>query len=407
MRFTLSVLVGTTCLSTFCTWLAAPVAAQTSNFGPFPPDATERRAPGWTFTPALVLSSSWDDNVLLRGQGDSPVSDVTNVVNPRASMSLNGRYTQIDASYDGAFLLYRQFNTLNSYDQRASLSVRRLVTPHVALFVSDSLTVAPTTEAVELVGLPFVRTGSRIDDARGGVEVTLSPRTSFTASYTFQWVRFDQRADLAAQLLGGHSQGGTASWRHALTARTALIADYDLQRATVIQGADSFNVQTGSVGIEQRLSDLVQVFGAIGVSRLGLNAFGPPRTGPAWRLGVLRQFRGAAGVDVTYSRSFVPSYGFGGTVQNEELVGRLRVPLARRVGSQASVSWRSNQPLVSADPNLKSLWIEANVGYAMRPWLRLEGFYANARQTIDRPGGRLNDNRVGLQIVTSNPLRVR
>jgi hypothetical protein len=332
--------------------------------------------------------------------------DYTNVVNPRGALTFIGKRTRIDGSYDGAFLMYRQFSTLNSYDQHASLFLHQIVTRHVAIFANDTFALIPTTEAVELVGVPFVRTGSAIEDARAGIEVQFTKNSSLVASYNFQWVQFDTSADLITQLQGGHSHGASVVWRRLLSTRTTLFADYDVQRAIVLAGRDAFNVQNAQVGLEQKLSPLVMIYGAIGVAHTGVNSFGPSQTGPAWRAGLTRQFR-KAGLDVEYSRSYVPSFGFGGTIQNEEIVGRVRVPLARRVSAQSSVSWRSNQPIVAIEPNLHSRWIEATLSYAMRAWLRVEGFYANSQQTIDRPGGLVDRNRVGVQIITSNPVRVR
>jgi hypothetical protein len=386
--------------------LSAPLFAQPSNFAPVAPDRSRPQSGGWTLIPGFVYSSSWDDNVLIRGEGDDVTGDFTNVVNPRATVSYYGKRSRVDASYDGAFLMYRQFSTLNSYDQHASLFWRQLVSRHVSVFVNDTFALVPTTELVQLVGVPFVRSGSAVEDARAGIEIAATKKTSIVASYNFEWVQFSQNADLVTQLMGGHSHGGTLSWRRLLSSRTALVADYDLQRATVLDGADAFTVQNASIGIEQKLSPLVHVYGAIGVARTGVNSFGPARTGPAWRAGLSRQFE-KAGLDVNYSRSFVPSYGFGGTVQNEEITGRVRVPISRRVSAQSSVSWRANESLVVGEPKLHSLWIEANLGYGLTSWARLEGFYASSRQTIDRPGGLVIRDRIGVQVITANPMRLR
>ena len=45
-------------------------------------DSTPRLA-GWLFTPTLIYSGGWDDNVLLHGQGDATTGDFLTVVNPR------------------------------------------------------------------------------------------------------------------------------------------------------------------------------------------------------------------------------------------------------------------------------------------------------------------------------------
>jgi hypothetical protein len=386
---------------------AARLAAQpASNFGPYAADASRPQATGWTFTPTFVFATSYDDNVLIRGEGDNVTGDYTNVVNPRGGLTYIGKRTRLDASYDGAFLMYREFSTLNSYDQHASLFVRQILSRHVSLFFNDTLALVPTTEFVEFVGVPFVRTGSTIEDARGGIEVALTRNSTLVASYNFQWVQFDKSADLFTQLQGGHSHGANVVWRRLISTRTTLFADYDVQRAVVLAGVDAFNVQNASIGVEQKLSPLVRVYGAIGIAHTGVNSFGPAQTGPAWRAGLARDFR-KAGLDVEYSRSYVPSYGFGGTIQNEEITGRVRLPLTRRLSAQSSVSWRSNQPILAIEPNLHTRWIEATLGYGFRPWLRLEGFYANSQQSIARPGGLVDRNRIGVQIITSNPVRVR
>ena len=84
--------------------VASPAAGQT---GYTSPDITLTPPPGWSLTPAMGVTQTWDDNVTLKGPGDNPVSDVINVVNPRAELNFNGSRGQLAARYDGAFLLYR------------------------------------------------------------------------------------------------------------------------------------------------------------------------------------------------------------------------------------------------------------------------------------------------------------
>jgi hypothetical protein len=47
------------------------------------------------------------------------------------------------------------------------------------------------------------------------------------------------------------------------------------------------------------------------------------------------------------------------------------------------------------------------VGWAAQRWVRLEAFYARAQQSTLRPGGQVDRNRIGFQIVTSKPMRVQ
>lgn len=384
--------------------LDRPVLAQRQTTTSTPLDSTQP-VPGWTFTPTLIYSGTADDNVLMHGRGDATTGDYVNVVNPRGQLDYNGRYSQFDLFYTGAFLMYRSLNTLNSYDQHGSISLRRRVSKHIALFAADSLSIVPTTDAIEFVGIPFLRTGSRINSLRTGVEATLSKRTMVTLAYTAQWIDFDSASVFGQLIRGGHGQGGTLTLRHRVSEHTTLLGDYDYQRATV-NGIDTFDVQNSSVGVEQRLTERTVAYAAVGVARLGISSFGPARTGPAWRAGIARQFE-KAGFDLSYSRSFVPAYGIGGTTQNEEASGRVRLPLARRVYAQSAISWRRNEPLTRGELRLKSWWIDAGLGVGLQPWLRLEGYYNGMIQEIDRPGGQMDHNRVGFQIVMTKPMRIQ
>lgn len=398
----LTLVVGS--LTAAALW-AAPAAAQESNFVP---DAalSVPALPGWSFTPSLTYGGAWDDNVLIRGNGDATPADFVNVVNPRATLDLNGRRGQLTATYNGAFLLYRDLNSLNSYDQRLSFDGRRFLTPRVSVFVRNSAADVPTTELSEFIAVPFVRTGSRIDDLRTGIEAALTKRTSVVASYDFEWVKFDQTQPDTATLLGGHSHGATVTLKHALTARAALTATYDVQHAIIGSAGQTFDVQNTWAGGDYKVTDVTHVFAEAGVSRLAATEISPARTGPAWRAGVIRQVRAAA-VDLLYTRSFVPSYGFGGTMQNEEATGRFSVPFSRRVYSTSAVSWRRNDPLTPGELPLQSYWVEGTLGFAATRWVHLELFYSGTRQTIEQAGGTFDRNRVGFQITTVKPMRVQ
>ena len=380
--------------------------AQESPYGTASSDSSPLLAGGWTLTPTLLYSGSWDDNVLVRGRGDETLADFANVLNPRAQVDLKGRRGQFTGSYDGAFLLYHDLNSLNSFDQRGSFAGRRLISPHVALLAQSSIASVPTTELAQLVGVPFSRTGSRLGELHSGIEWDLTKRTSLAARYHFSWVRFDESPDFSSWLLGGHSHGGSLLIRRKMSARATLTGDYDITHALVAGGSQVFDVQNSAAGVEYKLDDLTRIIGAVGFAHLAISDLGPSRTGPVYRAGLTRQFQTAA-LDVFYNRSFVPSYTFGGTTQNEELTARLRLPLSRRLFSNSSFAWRGNDPLTPGDLSLRSWWIEQSIGYELRPWVRVEGFYAGTRQTIDRAGGLMNRNRFGFQIITVKPVRIR
>jgi hypothetical protein len=383
---------------------ASTASAQGSNFA-MVDSAAPARSPGWTFTPALGYQGAWDDNALLLFDPAAP-ADFQSVISPRANVNYLGRQSEFDASYDGGFIFYRDLNSLNSYDQHASVTGRLRLTPHLVVWANNGFAAVPTTELLNFVAVPFVRSGSNFEDFRGGVEMALTKFTTMTAAYNFQWVTFGEATPGAVLLLrGGHSNGGSASVKHGLDDSTSLIASFNLQHAFVNNGG-TFDVQNGDVGVEHRLFSETRVFGAFGYSHLNVTQFSPARTGPAWRAGITHQLR-RTGISASYSRSYVPAFGFGGTFQNEELTGEVHTQVTRRVYVQSSVAWRRNEPLLADSLRLRSFWLESTVGYELQPWVRVEGFFSGVHQEIDRPGGTVGRKRVGFQIVTSKPLRIR
>jgi hypothetical protein len=384
--------------------LAASAAAQDSNFA-LQQQESPALVTGWLFTPSMLYQTAWDDNVLLRGRGDEAPRDYLNILNPRGDLHYTGRRGEMDLNYDGAFLFYRELSALNSYDQHGNFEARRRLSPHLSLFVRDSAAIVPTTELLQFIAVPFIRTGSKLNLLRGGMEAALSKYTSFTVSYEYQWVRFDSDLLNNVFLRGGHSNGGDFALRHAITERSTIIADYSIRHALVADGG-TFDVQNGDVGLERRLSEQTRVFAAAGVSYLGVSDRGPARTGPSIRAGLSHHYQRAI-VDLVYSRSYVPAFGFGGTYQNEEIGAHLQLPLTRRLYLQTSTSYRQNEPLTEGDVRLKSVWVEGVLGYALQPWLRLEGFYSGSYQDTSRAGGQIGRNRLGIQVSTTKPMRVR
>jgi hypothetical protein len=382
---------------------APSVAAQ--SLAPQPVNSTAPSA-GWTVTPSFALSNGWDDNLFFSGNNDSRTGDLVTVLNPRGNVAYSGRRTQLTGDYNGGFVLYRALDGLNSFDQQSSVYARHQISRRLAVVGSHTLSITPTTANLLLVDVPFVRTGSTINDLHGGIDATLTKRTSVSASAHLDWTRFDQDRPLALILRGGFSQGGSVSARHILTKRTALTADYALDHATVGDGFATFNVANASVGFERQLADHVRVFAAGGFSHLGTSQFGPARNGPSYRGGIVAQLKYAT-VDAGYSRSYIPSFGFGGTTQNEDLTGRLSTTLSRRLYATSLFAWRRNEPLTAGELKLRSISADAVVGYLVHPLLHVEGFYSVMSQEIARPGGDISRRRIGFQVVTSKPLRMR
>ncbi len=372
-----------------------------------PPEPEGSAVPmhGWTMTPSMTLGALWDDNVLIQGNTDSPESDRTTIANPGGSIDYNGRYSQFSAAYSGGFTMYGSFDALNSFEHTARMSAKRRISARTTLSAHQSFSASPTTEVQALVGIPFIRLGSRLANVGGGIETDLSKRTSLSAAYNFEWIRFDRDPVLGRPLVGGQSHGAKLGARRRMSRRVSATADYDVVRATVATGGD-FAVQHGWLGTDLRLTEFSNVFAMVGLARLDTPDLARPRILPAWRAGMSRRFRDAVG-EVSYGRTFVPSYGSGGTQTNEELNARFRVPLGRRVYTETSAAWRRDTLLlVTDDLPLTSVWLGGALGYAVRPWMRIEAFYSGLHQRVDRPGGALDRTRLGIQVSTGRPVRI-
>jgi hypothetical protein len=86
--------------------------------------------------------------------------------------------------------------------------------------------------------------------------------------------------------------------------------------------------------------------------------------------------------------------------------------LTRRLDLSGSFAIRENDPLADAEiieaaVGLRSMWARTSLSYQATRWMRLEGFYVLVLQDSQRPGGRINRNRVGIQVVAFTRQRIR
>jgi hypothetical protein len=373
-----------------------------STAGTRPPSA------GWSVTPTLLVSRTFDDNVLLHGPGDPLERDYINVINPRGEANYHGRLSDVSFTYDGAIILYNRLDTLNSYEQHGTMSVRRKLSKRNSFSMTGSLAAAPTTEMLQLSGVPYVRAGVFTDTFRAGIDSQVSKRLTITTGGYFDQAHFDVNEIYANVLLGGYGIGANVGARERLSERTSLTADFDVQHDSIGTATnEEFNIQHVLGGVEHQVTEHLRAFAGAGFSRLGETPFGPARIGPSYRLGVNEHFRSTL-IDVSYERSYVPSFGFGGTTQNGNFTARVRLPITRRIYTQDLVSWQQQDPLVIAVPQLRSTWLQAAVGYAPHPALRIEAYFAGTRQTAGREDGQLLlHNQVGIQVIASKPVRIR
>jgi hypothetical protein len=370
-------------------------------------------AAGWVFTPSISVAETFDNNVLLTSEGGDTNSDFVTALVPGAALSFRGRQVTLQVDYLGSYQLYQQLSELNAFDQRANLSYRQRLTPRVSLFARNSLSKSPTTDEVNVPGVPFRRQGVLIDDARAGVEARLNKRTQMSGAYTFQLIEFEDVEPVIINALdrSGHAHGAVAEVDHVVTPRLTLGGEYELRLATV-DGTREFDMQNALATADYRLSERFNISGAVGYSWLTRNRLlEQQRSAPAFRLDVSRSGSRLAW-NVGYRRSFLPSVGFGGTFENQEFQASALASLTRRLDWSGGVSVLEADPLQidplwGLDRSLRTVYARSSLSYLATRFLRIEGFYVAAFQDTQRAGGKIDRSRAGVRVVTSTRMRIR
>jgi len=369
---------------------------------------------GWVFTPSISVGGTWDDNVLLVNPGTNPPSDYGSPITPAAGLSYTGKYTRFTSGYSGAFVRYMTLSELNGLHQTLHASLERRVNGRVSFFGDESFTAAQTTDVLQLAGVPFYRIGSRSNAATGGIQASLTKRTTLRSSYTLRTVDFDNNVFTSTSLQGGHGHDITTAVDYALSRRLAIGGEYEFSRAIVngethagVPGPeDRFNMQTATATAQYQLAAGTSINGGFGVAMLGAGLHHEARTGPEWRAG-FSQKTGRGVVSASYMRSYIPSFGFGGTFQNQQWNANIRMPLARRLYVDGFFSWLQNDPLDTTQRSLQTNWLSATAGYYLTRWLSAEGFYGRTQQDSQLSGGQLERNQLGFRVVAVKPVRLR
>ena len=390
-------------------FLAHPVVRAQS-----PARPAQQTAPGWVFTPSISFGGTWDDNVLLVNPGTNPPSDYGSPITPAAGLSYTGKYTRFTSGYSGAFVRYMNLSELNGLHQTLHANLERRVNGRVSLFGDESFTAAQTTDVLQLAGVPFYRIGSRSNAATGGIQASLTKRTTLRSSYTLRKVDFDNNVFASSSLQGGYGHDITTAVNYALSRRLAIGGEYEFSRA-IVNGAptagvpgpqDRFNMQTATATAQYQLAAGTTINGGFGVAMLGAGRHHDSRTGPEWRAGFTQE-TGRGVVAASYTRSYIPSFGFGGTFQNQQWNANIRMPVARRVYVDGFFSWLQNDPLDTSQRSLQTKWLSASAGYYLTRWLSAEGFLGRTQQDSQLAGGQLERNQVGFRIVAVKPIRLR
>jgi hypothetical protein len=365
------------------------------------------RIPGWSFTPAVAIGVVRDSNVSLSGQtveGETQGDALFNII-PSGQLDYYGRYTDFSASYRGFLRRYSDVNGLDGFDQRASLGFKRAVNRRITLFINNSFSDSPTTDEVELSGVPFRRLGSRINNFAGRADIRLTKYTTVAARYDHTWVEFDRPDEFP--LSGGQIHGMRGDVSHQLSGRLAVGGEYSYRTST-LEDDRTFGFHDVGGFIKFNFGPHTTGLAAAGFSQLHDRTENETRHGPYLRLG-LTQVLEAATVGVAFERHYVPSFGFGGSNSNQEVQAYILMPIARqRVYVQGSGAWRRSLPFDTTLLVTDTVWLRSTLGYAMARWARIEGVYTFTRQdSIIITGGEVNRHRIGVQFVIAQPMRIR
>lgn len=362
--------------------------------------------PGWTFTPGVVLGALYDSNVTLAapGFGQEIPSDKLFQIEPFGQLEYFSPRTTLNAGYRGFLRRYMELDALDSVDHRASFSLRERLTRRVTIFLSENFAQVPTTDRLQLNGVPFQRGGARYNAITGGVDARLSRTLDLTTRYELTWVDFDRDDTL---LTGGLVNGVRTSLSHRFSERISLGGEYEFRWADLNRGTRSQIFQDAGAVVRYRVGEITTFEAAGGLAHLDDRSRGVSRTGPYLRAELVHRARRAT-VGGEFRRSYVPSVAFGGTNQTETVRGYIHMPLSNnRLYIQESATWHRTNPFDTAVLPLRSAWLQTTVGYAVQRWFRIEGYHALTRQDTRLAGGRIGRNVIGVQFVISEPVRIR
>jgi uncharacterized protein (PEP-CTERM system associated) len=394
-------------------WAAALIAvglsagaaqAQTTIPTP-PPPATP---PGWVVTPSVGVAELWDDNVALTSEAVGELGDYLTAVSPGLNLGYRGRRSTLGILYSGTYEFYRNLSQFDAADHRARGDFQRRLSERITLFARDAFSRSPTTAILSpSTGLVVLRRRTtRVNDFRGGVEFMPSATSTFTAAYTSQWVELARDEQVAPLLRGGRSDGADVSFDKQVATRVSVGAKYLGTRAVVADGGESFDVQNALATLELALTQALTLNAGAGYSwqRTGVGL--ETEAAPAYEAHLLFQQQRSRW-ELSYVRSFQASFGFGGTVQNEELAGSLSAPLGRYFEIGANGAVRDNDSLDLRNLSLRSRSLAGRFAYLPVRWLRIEVFSQYFHQDTQVGGGQISRSQTGLRISTQHPVRLR
>jgi hypothetical protein len=394
-------------------WCVGSASAQ-----PLPWRTEEPLIGGWSFTPGASLGAAWDSGVQT---GSNPVVETlfqkyVGRANPHAEIDFRGGRTNFNAGYSGAIEKY--WGSGSGYEQYGRMSVSRAITPRFTASGDASYSAAPSADRL-LVGdqsapildanIPFAEVDASYSSAGAGFGWRASPRVTVNAAYQFQAIGldYDETQGPLETLRDGRSHGPSLTIMRAFTPRLSVggSAEYRLE---IITDSEDFEVQTASAAFSYRVSPLTTISGGGGASRLIVLGAGNSTTAPTFH-GGFAHTRQRYTLGASYSRGFHQLYGFGSLATSDTFSVDASAPLMDRTYYlSALVAYSRSRAVedVALGFDLDTLWINAGVGRRVNEWLKAEGYITvSAQNSALRGDG--NRARVGIQLVTSKPMRMQ
>jgi hypothetical protein len=364
------------------------------------------RVPGWSFTPGIVFGALYDTNVAVASPDieQKTASDKLFRVEPFGQLEFFSPRTAFTAGYRGTMRRYVDLHDLDGVDHRAFVSLRERVTRRVTLFANNNYSRVPTTDMLELNGVPFQRSGARHNALLTGVEARLSKKVDLGLRYENTWVDFVRKD---TNLTGGVVNGIHTDLMYRFSDRVSAGAEYGFRWADMNQGTKQTLFQDVGGVLHYLTGERTTFDLGAGFAHLVDRGRDVTRTGPYVKAGLTHRAERAT-IGAEYRRSFVPSLAFGGSNQSQEARGYVHMPLGRnRLYVQESASWRRTDPFVASELPLGSIVLQSTLGYAVQRWFRIEGYHAFSSQDNQIEAGKISRHVAGVQFVVSEPVRIR
>jgi hypothetical protein len=371
-----------------------------------------RSTAGWVFTPGGSIGGVWDSGV--QTGGDSGAEGVLQkfvmLANPRAELDFNGRRTHLNIGYSGSYEKYWAEGT--NWEHRGRAGVRRTMSSRLDINGDFSYAAVPTTDRLLIVDgvVPYVPVNSSWVDGGGGFTLRSGPRTTINGGYRFERVAFDQTpgAAIFGELRNGFTHNPFLGFMREFSPRLSMGATAQYRRDNFGDELREFDVRSLTGEFSFRLNSSSSLTGGGGASKLTTIFTGDSTTSPTFHVGydrAMRTFR----LGTQYSRGFEALYGFGTLAGSDTFSASAYVPLADRLYYlDAVVAYSRTDSVRGLDFGIDyaTTWSNVSVGRQLTPHLRGEGFISFAHQSNAGPDS-TNRTRVGIQIVTSKPMRIQ